>query len=368
MFRQEPHQSTVLAIETYPHGSHGRVLALLQRHSTFRIDDIQAAREHWRWLAMAAHFDIIEHIRQSHMPRPDIIFLSGPINVAALVAMLPSSWSTIPRVIYFHESQWTYPAEEYDARPYLLAHLNAIQLCDEAWFNSHFHLDTFWQAAMSPAVDNRIRSLVKRVEARLRARCAVVYPPVSMDVIDHVPGAINARPRILWNARWEIDKRPDRFVKLLDLLVDEMDGVETLVLGTSGRDVAQIAAQLGRHAATAILPGHLARRAEYEALLSTANISVSTADHEFFGIAAIEAVMAGAIPVLPANLAYPETLPSAYYYRPGDIEDLVRVVTHLLQHPPSGVSVQSDASRFLPQRTVPEFDARWQRLIESSRG
>lgn len=316
---------------------------------------------------MAAHFDIIEHILQSQMPRPDIIFLSGPINVAALVAMLPSSWSTIPRVIYFHESQWTYPSEEYDARPYLLAHLDAIQLCDEAWFNSHFHLNAFWDAAMSPAVDNRIRSLVKSVEERLRARCAVVYPPVTLDVVNHVPSAVNPRPRILWNARWELDKRPDRFVKLLDLLAEEMNGVEPLVLGTSGRDVAQIAAQLGRHAATAVVPVHVSSRAEYEALLSTADILVSTADHEFFGIAALEAVLSGAIPVLPAALAYPETLPSAYFYHPGDLAELARVVQHVLHHPPSGLPAKSDASRFLPQLTVPEFDARWRKLIESSR-
>jgi glycosyltransferase involved in cell wall biosynthesis len=52
--------------------------------------------------------------------------------------------------------------------------------------------------------------------------------------------------------------------------------------------------------------GYQESRAEYEAALREADVIVSTAEHEFFGISVVEAIAAGAYPVLPRRLAYPE--------------------------------------------------------------
>jgi len=54
--------------------------------------------------------------------------------------------------------------------------------------------------------------------------------------------------------------------------------------------------------------GYQPSRQEYEAALLDADVIVSTADHEFFGIGVVEAVAAGAYPVVPRRLAYPETI------------------------------------------------------------
>ena len=48
----------------------------------------------------------------------------------------------------------------------------------------------------------------------------------------------------------------------------------------------------------------------YRGLLNQATIVVSTAKHEFFGVAVVEAMAAGAAPVLPNDLSYPELIPS----------------------------------------------------------
>ena len=45
---------------------------------------------------------------------------------------------------------------------------------------------------------------------------------------------------------------------------------------------------------------------------------VSTADHEFFGISVVEAIAAGAYPLLPRRLAYPEILNASEYVRAGE--------------------------------------------------
>ena len=52
--------------------------------------------------------------------------------------------------------------------------------------------------------------------------------------------------------------------------------------------------------------GYLESRAAYCDALLQADVFVSTARHEFFGIAAAEAIAAGCFPLLPDRLAYPE--------------------------------------------------------------
>jgi glycosyltransferase involved in cell wall biosynthesis len=56
-------------------------------------------------------------------------------------------------------------------------------------------------------------------------------------------------------------------------------------------------------------------REEYAGWLRRADVAVSTAIHEFFGIAVIEAVRAGCRPLLPAKLSYPELFPEEFLYQ-----------------------------------------------------
>ena len=59
----------------------------------------------------------------------------------------------------------------------------------------------------------------------------------------------------------------------------------------------------------AIWWGYAPDAASYGGLLHQADIVVSTALQEFFGIAVLEAMYCGCVPVLPHRLAYPELLP-----------------------------------------------------------
>jgi glycosyltransferase involved in cell wall biosynthesis len=80
--------------------------------------------------------------------------------------------------------------------------------------------------------------------------------------------------------------------------------------------------------------GYASAAADYSRLLHRADIVVSTAAQEFFGISMIEALYCGCIPVLPRRLTYPDLLPAAHhadclYTSPAE---LVERLQHVIRH------------------------------------
>ena len=344
--------------ESYATGSHGRIIDLLRRHSHHTIADVRIDREHWKWLALAGHHHLAEKLREaSSLVKPDLLLLSGAMNIGSLVAMLPASHQRVPRVAYFHESQWSYPSGSGDIRPYLIQHLDALAICDEVWFNSNYHLNDFLSSSASPSLDDRLRRLALMLIDRHASKMRVVYPPVDLDSEDVSDFPETSETALLWNARWELDKRPDRFVALIRHLA--LDGVRPAlrILGTAGKPVFEIRQSFAGLSQDVSAFGHLESREQYERALAGNNLFVSTADHEFFGVAAIESVMAGNLPILPYALAYPETIPSAWFYRCGDINDLATtIVAALLAGRTTLTAHQSDVKRFAAKEIVPVWD------------
>jgi len=79
------------------------------------------------------------------------------------------------------------------------------------------------------------------------------------------------------------------------------------VVGEQFRDSPEVFARAREEFADRIDGwGYQEDKADYGATLHQADVFVSTARHEFFGLSAIEATLAGAYPLLPKRLAYPE--------------------------------------------------------------
>ena len=119
----------------------------------------------------------------------------------------------------------------------------------------------------------------------------------------HQPVRGAGPPLILWNQRWEHDKGPDEFVALIEALAAM--GLSTSRLRWSESSSSRLPNRSSASRSfSAIAWSRSASLSddEYVDLLRRADIVVSTADHEFFGIAIVEAMAAGAFPVLPNRL------------------------------------------------------------------
>ncbi len=239
----------------------------------------------------------------------DAVFCSDMLNLAEFRGLAPPDVGRLPTVLYFHENQLTYPVREESERDYHFAFSNITSgLCaDAVWFNTAFHRRTFLEAV--PGFMRRMPDHQPLQAAeRIRKKASVHSPFIALK-----PSARKRRSgplHILWVARWEYDKAPERFFEALDRL--ERRGVRfdlSVLGGGGGRQPLPVFSwarkRFGRHIRHW---GYQRTRKEYESVLRSVDVVVSTADHEFFGIGVLEAVRAGAFPLVPERLAYPEVL------------------------------------------------------------
>jgi glycosyltransferase involved in cell wall biosynthesis len=230
------------------------------------------------------------------------------LNLAEFAALVPAGITCVPKVIYFHENQLTYPVRTEDERDYQFAmtNLTSALAVDAVWFNSQFHLDSFLDALakfLKSMPDHQPFESIEKIRSK-----SSVYPPGIADFAARKarkPGPL----RILWAARWEHDKNPEGFFEALDTLRAENVPFRISVIGQSFRDQPGIFEQAHRSFQHLIdYWGYQPGRDDYQRALCQADVVVSTANHEFFGISIVEAIAAGAYPLVPNRLSYPEIL------------------------------------------------------------
>ncbi|KAL1467212.1 hypothetical protein MTO96_026232 [Rhipicephalus appendiculatus] len=186
-----------------------------------------------------------------------------------------------------------------------------ILVADVVLFNSHFNRDSFL-AAVEPFL-NRVPGAGRLgpLRPRLEAKARVLSFPVKVPPLSPAPCRDPATPlHIVWPHRWEHDKGPEEFVQVL-LELHRLDmGFHVSFLGQEFEklppSLVGVREELGDHIRRW---GPLPDRDEYLALLRNADVVVSTARHEFYGVAMLEASLLGCYPLCPNQLVYPEIYP-----------------------------------------------------------
>ena len=178
-----------------------------------------------------------------------------------------------------------------------------------------------------------------------------------------------AAPLILWNQRWEYDKNPEAFFDALTRLADEGIPFHVALCGQQyGQQPAIFAAGQARLGDRVVHSGY-AGPAQYARLLWEADITVSTAWHEFFGISIVEAIYAQTFPILPARLSYPELIPALYqeqclYESTQALEDRLRwAVAEVDTAREMAAALATAVARFDWQVQGPQYDRALQSLI-----
>lgn len=300
----------ILALEPYYAGSHA---AFLDGWSTASGHDwtlLTLPGHHWKWRMRHAGATFAEQVDSLLEPSraPDAVVCSDMLNLAEFRGLAPAALRDVPAVAYFHENQLTYPNRQQDQRDlhFALSNVMTALSAEAVWFNSRFHRDSFISAVEELARAMPDNALVGAAE-RIGQNASVQHPAIDW------PGKPPARTpgplRIGWAARWEHDKNPATFFAAADALAEQGDEFELIVIGEQFRDSPDEFEQARRrHEGRILRWGYQPTRQDYQGALAEMDVIVSSADHEFFGLSVCEAVAAGAYPLLPNRLAYPELL------------------------------------------------------------
>lgn len=317
----------ILLISPYHSGSHAAWADGYAAHSQLTVQLLTLPGQLWKWRMQGAAVTLARQFNALTL-HPNLILADGMLDVATFAALTRRTTADIPIALYMHENQLTYPLpEEQTAGPmrrnwgvreraYGLINWKAMLAADRIFFNSHHHLESWFEAL--PRFLKHYRDYNELATAEtLRHKSAVLPVGLHLQRFD-TPATPRAEPPlILWNQRWEFDKNPAAFFNALyHIKAEQKTEQQPFRLAVCGENFQQEPAIFNeaRHKlAPEIIHFGYATSQEYIQLLQQADVVISTAKHEFFGISILEAIYAGAMPLLPHRLSYPELIPTAHH-------------------------------------------------------
>jgi glycosyltransferase involved in cell wall biosynthesis len=339
----ENNRCKILFLEPFAGGSHKDFARGITGYTQHDITLVTMPARFWKWRMRGAALHFYRSVKNPESY--NLIFTTDLMSFSDLKAL----WgSRCPKgIVYFHENQLSYPLPEGEKMDYQFGFTD-ITTCltaDKIIFNSRFHRNTF--LAHLPGFIRKMPEYRPAwIPEEIKQKSSVIHPGIHVPPPEsELPGITEPEPLIIWNHRWEFDKQPEVFFRVLCRLAEGGIPFRVAVLGENFQKVPKPFLK-----AKKLLPGRIIhygyaeRREDYEEWLLRGDIVISTAVQENFGISIAEAAAFGCRPLVPDRLSYPELIPEEYHrdclYR--NEEDLYRRLRALCAaeaiEPPAGLS------------------------------
>ncbi len=296
---------------------------LVNTFTEFNWHKLELPGRHFRWRIRG---NPLSWLHQLPEQRPDFILATSMVDLSTLKGLHPRL-ANIPCIYYFHENQFAYPVSknQVDSVEPKMVQLYGALAANKLLFNSVYNRDSFLQG---------VEKLLKRfpdeipdsVVDTLKDKCDVL--PVVISPIEKKEA--KNKKLILWNHRWEYDKAPQVFSEALLQLNQINPDFELALLGHRSTIKPDALLEIEQKLGDKIIINEKVSKDEYQKYLSQSAIIVSTAIHEFQGLSVLEAISAGAVPLVPDDLCYREQYADEYRYKAGDSQALAEKLSSWL--------------------------------------
>ena len=244
----------------------------------------------------------------------DLVIATSMTDLSTLKGLVPAL-ARVPSIVYCHENQFAYPDRRGKLRNEpIFVGLYATLVADRVIFNSNYNRQTFLDGAQT-LLKKMPDAVPPGVIEHIAGKSCVIPVPLEQRWFTDSSRTVAGLLTIVWNHRWEYDKAPERmFAALLKLHEDGVD-FRVHVIGQQFREQPPVFAEM-----RPLLKSHIGEwgmvesDTEYQKLLQQSHVVLSTTLHEFQGLAVLEAVASGCIPLVPDRLAYPEFIAVDYRY------------------------------------------------------
>ena len=320
----------ILLLSAYDAMSHkmwrGRLQEMFPEHEWTQL---QLPPRHFSWRIRGNSLQWALDERECLTRDYDLLVATSMVDLASLRGFVPAL-SKLPTAVYFHENQFTYPAgidqRTNNVEPRLVP-LYAAYCSDAIVFNSDYNRSTFLQGA-----ETLLAKLPDRLspELMLKLQGSTVIP---VPLEEFAEGPSSKQPKefldVIWNHRWEYDKGPQLLLQLVERILAQRLPIRLHIVGQQFRSAPQefsrMSELLKQHATAQRMEpgsfGFIEDRNHYTDLIRHCDVVLSTASHDFQGLAIQEACSLGCTPLAPENLVYPEYIGSEFLYPVGDDDE-----------------------------------------------
>jgi len=267
---------------------------------------------------------------------PAAFLVTDFLNLGLFKSLLEPRFHQCRFMLYMHENQLTYPVSEKDSdiiqnrdKHYGFINYTSCLVADHVAFNSTYHRKSFIDAL------NKLSAhLPDKLDVQsILDKSSIIFSILNVDLFHPVRRQKSLPKTILWNHRWEYDKRPDIFLEAMVQLKNKGIKFKLILVGKMNKQVhAKYSAQLELLNSNIHHIGFATSKDDYYGLLRMCDLIVSTSIHDFFGISVLEGMYAGCRPILPFDLAYPELVPKeikelVFYERSELVNNLVKCLS-----------------------------------------